>query len=160
MKTCYFLIGLPGSGKTTFANQTGLDRVSTNDVVEELSEKRNELFRDNFESKFLIAKRKAKNEKKRFVAEGKDFVWDQTNVFSTKIEGSLQYLKSRDYTVYAIFFNRPLNEVMSENEKRIVSGRDTPNKTLQEMIEQYKSLTPEKLASFGFDVVVEFYSEN
>lgn len=150
MPKLYVLVGVPGSGKSTWAaNQTWARDciyISTDHHVEEharqLGKSYSEVFKDfmpeavNLMTQDAIAARTA----------GRDIVWDQTS--TTRTSRARKFRMLPDYYKIAVVFATP---DLEELDRRLKSrpGKHIPRKVMQQMIRGFEMPTKEE----GFDEV-------
>jgi len=119
---CYFLVGLPGSGKSTWAEQRFLMPIVSSDKwVERLAEQLGKTYNEAFDSVIKEATQLFNKEIDALVEARRDFVWDQTNLTVKARAGKLSRLKN--YEVIATVFEIEANEL-----ERRRAGR--PEKTI------------------------------
>ncbi len=119
---CYFLVGLPGSGKSTWAEQRFLMPIVSSDkwverLAEQLGKTYNEAFADVIKEATLLFNK----EIDALIEARRDFVWDQTNLNVKTRAGKLSRIKG--YDIIATVF-----EIESEELERRRAGR--PEKTI------------------------------
>jgi predicted kinase len=145
MLKCYQLIGVPGSGKSTWVKSqdwiSDCVIVSTDDLVErhaaELGKTYNEVFVDfmptavDLMCKEVIAAREA----------GRDIIWDQTSVNEKSRKKKFQMLP--DYYHIAVVFSTPEK---SELERRLASrpGKSIPKNVIDAMISNFQIPTEDE----------------
>lgn len=150
----YMMIGIPGSGKSTWIkNQdwnTNTVLISSDKLIDEYAISVNKTYNEVFDEYVGIATSKifelANNAKK----DGKDVVWDQTNVSVKSRKKKLDLFP--DYHKIAVYFNTPDD---NELEKRLKSR---PGKHIsQRVIYQMKDSLVIPTIDEGFD---EIWYEN
>jgi predicted kinase len=145
MLKCYQLIGVPGSGKSTWVKSqdwiSDCVIVSTDDLVErhaaELGKTYNEVFVDfmptavDLMCKEVIAARKA----------GRDIIWDQTSVNEKSRKKKFQMLP--DYYHIAVVFSTP---EMSDLDRWLASrpGKSIPKIVIDAMISNFQIPTEDE----------------
>lgn len=152
MPKCYILIGVPGSGKSTWIKeQEFLDDtwvMSTDNIIEAIASMcgmtYNECFSDliKFADKVMWADLK-------LAAEGGDTIYiDRTNMSEKSRKKFISFLKPYGYTFEAIDFETPEDE---EWERRLASrpGKTIPKHVLEAMADNYEM----PLMSEGFEKI-------
>ncbi len=150
MNKLYVLVGVPGSGKTTWVQNQKWAKdcvvVSTDEFVEayakECGKTYSEVFQEYMPTAVLLMAAKvvdARDSKK-------DLIWDQT---STTIKTrAKKFNMLPDYYKVAVVFKRPPDE---ELEKRLASrpGKDVPWSVIEQMWGNWEEPTLEE----GFDEI-------
>lgn len=151
MPTLYMLIGVPGSGKSTWRNANPLPNavvVSTDDYIDFVADRQGitygEAFKDNIKTATQLADQKAREAFKA----GRDVVWDQTNL-TRKTRAPKLAMVPDGYEKVAVFFPTPGNE---ELKRRLASrpGKTIPPHIVLGMISQIQEPTEDE----GFDRVI------
>ena len=142
MPKCYQLIGVPGSGKSTWVkNQIwalGLTVVSTDPFVEEYAREQGKTYSQVFLDYMPIAVRLMANQAEICRANGVDVIWDQT---STTIASRIRKFNMLpDYEHIAVVFRTPDLTVLKE---RLASrpGKEVPWEIVQSMIDNWEEPT-------------------
>lgn len=115
MNKLIFLIGLPGSGKSTYANKYLAEdcKILSSDGI------RKELFGDenNQENNQLVF-RTLYERAKQFLKQGKNVVIDATNVNTEERKKSLENFKDFEVKRIAIVINTPLEKCIQQDKQR------------------------------------------
>jgi len=151
MSKCYQLIGVPGSGKTTWVNknQDLLSKcvyISTDKFVEAYAHEVGKTYTEVFDEIMLKAIDMMTKEVIQARTEGFDIVWDQT---STTVASRLKKFRMLpDYEHIAVVFKTPEE---SELKRRLKSrpGKVIPQRVIMQMIEHWEDPTLEE----GFDEI-------
>ena len=145
MPKCYQLIGVPGSGKSTWVtNQdwlTDIPVVSTDHFVEEYAKEQGKTYSEVFTEYMLIAVRLMANQALICQANGSDVVWDQT---STTVQSrARKFHMLPTYEHIAIVFQTPSWEVLNT---RLAGrpGKVVPIDVVQGMIDNWEEPTEEE----------------
>lgn len=151
-KTAYIMVGLPGSGKSTWRFDklkytpipTGI--VSSDDHIEDAAKKRgttyNDIFKDYAKTAMYLMHRDLEN----FISEGMDIIWDQTNLNVKSRAAKLAKIPD-DYEKVAVVFCLPLEKCLQRNAKR---ERSIPDHIIRNMHESFEMPTFEE----GFDHIL------
>jgi predicted kinase len=145
MSKCYQLIGVPGSGKSTWVkNQIwalGLSVISTDNFVEAYAEQQgrtySEVFRDYMPTAIDLMIQQIV-----FAHEhGHTVIWDQTSV--TVASRRKKFRMLHDYKHIAVVFKTPDPEELS---RRLASrpGKIIPEEIVQDMIDRFEMPTLEE----------------
>ena len=134
MSELIMTVGLPGSGKTTWAKQQeGYTVFSSDDIREELGDqaKNDKVFKT------------LHNKIKDALADGANCIYDATNVASKKRRNAL---KEFDCKKIAVVFATPFDVIREQNEAR---GRSVPPEVIRKMLCSWQ--TP--ILQEGFDEI-------
>ena len=135
MPKCYQLIGVPGSGKSTWiTNQVWAKDcviVSTDTFVEDYAKEVGLTYNEVFESYMPTAVKLMADQVVRARAEGKDIIWDQTSVNVKSRKRKFNMLPN--YEHIAVVFETPVMPVLT---KRLASrpGKNIPWAVMASMI--------------------------
>lgn len=150
MPTAYILVGVPGSGKSTWIkNQSWSSNcviASTDNYVEAFARSVNKTYSEVFDQVMKAAVKQMSEDVVNAREAGKDIIWDQT---STSVGSRSKKLKMLDgYTKIAVVFKTP---EASEWDRRIKSrpGKDIPAHVLRSMNDNFEHPTLEE----GFDQI-------
>jgi predicted kinase len=145
MPKCYQLVGVPGSGKSTwFRNQEWTDNcyyISTDKHVEAYAEAHGKTYSEVFEDYMPTAVENMVEEVERARAAGCDIVWDQT---STTVASRLKKFRMLpDYEHIAVVFQTPDEE---EHQRRLKTrpGKIIPEAVLFDMVWNFEMPTEEE----------------
>jgi len=152
MTTLYVLVGVPGSGKTTWIGHQSFNWdttvvVSTDIFVERYAMSVRKTYNEVFEDYMPTAIGLMAELAQLAFVEGKDVVWDQT---STTINTRAKKLRMAPatYTKIAVVFNTPSPEVHAKMLDR--PGKVIPTEVIQDMVARFEMPTVEE----GFDKVI------
>jgi predicted kinase len=135
----YILVGVPGSGKSTWAkSQTFLadaKYVSTDEHVEYYASKMNKTYSEVFEEAMPMALEFMIQEVVKARSENKDIIWDQTS--TTRASRAKKFRMLPGYYMIAVTFRTPSEEVLKA---RLDSrpGKIIPQEVVQEMISSFE----------------------
>jgi predicted kinase len=145
MPKCYQLIGVPGSGKTTwFRNQEWTENcyyISTDKHVEAYAEAHGKTYSEVFADYMPTAVENMVEEVERARAAGCDIIWDQT---STTVASRLKKFRMLpDYEHVAVVFKTPdIDELKTRLKSR--PGKVIPKRVIETMIEFWEEPTEEE----------------
>lgn len=154
MKTAYILVGVPGSGKSTWAkNQdwlTDAAHISTDVYVQKIADAVERGYSEVFDDAMPLALRLMIDDVKIAQASGKDIVWDQTSTTVSTRSKKIRMLN--DYYKIAVVFRTPDDQ---ELQKRLNSreGKQIPKYIQESMASQLKNEPP--TLEEGFDEIWE-----
>lgn len=139
---CITLVGLPGSGKTSWRHGfvEALDKpsdwvvVSSDDMIEDNARERGltykasfDALKDRINAHIAASVSSAKMQKK-------NIIWDQTNLTRNKRKNIVRTLPG--YKHYLVsFLDIPTNTIFTRNANREAYGRDIPVEILKQMSE-------------------------
>jgi predicted kinase len=151
MPNLYMLVGVPGSGKSTYLAKQDLSNavvLSTDNYVEHFAELNNKTYTEIFKSVIGEATRLMNEDLRKAVLNKQDIYWDQTNL-TAKTRSSKLASVPHTYEKIAVFFPTP-----NDNElKRRLAGR--PGKTIPaNVVLGMKSQLEMPTEAEGFDKVI------
>jgi predicted kinase len=145
MNKLYVLVGVPGSGKSTWIKEQtwmlGLNIVSTDNFVEAYAKKQGKTYSEVFEEYMPIAI-ELMTDHVIFVREhGHDIIWDQTS--TTVASRKRKFNMLPNYYAIAIVFSTPEEK---ELKRRLNSrpGKEVPWDVVQGMIDNFEMPTEEE----------------
>ena len=145
MPKCYQLIGVPGSGKSTWVkNQDwalGLTVVSTDAFVEDYARSQGKTYSEVF-AEYMPTAIGLMIEQVEFVREhGHDIIWDQTS--TTVKSRTRKFRMLRDYEHIAVVFRTP---PLDELDVRLSGrpGKHIPKNVINSMIAGWEDPTAEE----------------
>ena len=145
MPKCYQLIGVPGSGKSTWLkNQTwalGLTVISTDNFVEAYAKEQGKTYSEVFDEYMPTAVDLMSKVVVHAREHGHDVIWDQT---STSVKSRARKFRMlRDYEHIAVVFATPDADELA---KRLASrpGKNIPDHVMRSMIEGFEMPTEEE----------------
>ena len=134
MPLLYVFIGVPGVGKSTYRNSTftSVDYkiISSDDVIERIARH----FKVSYSDAFIcmpFANQLIESKLKKYIANGENIVWDQTN---TTIRSRMRKLAKfgDNYRKIAIYFETPSDIMQSKPYNR--PGKQIPDEVVAKMI--------------------------
>ena len=145
MPTCYQLIGVPGSGKSTwYSNQEWMQNmvyVSTDIYVEKFARRLGKTYREVFDQVMPRAVRLMMRKVVKARENQQDVVWDQTS--TTMISRARKFRSLLDYDHVAVIFPVP---DLKELERRLNSRADKhiPRDVVWNMIVNFEEPSEEE----------------
>ena len=148
MPTLYLLVGIPGSGKSTWVKeyqfQSDVAHVSSDYFIEEYADLHSTTYSSVFAEYAPIANKLMFDEALEAVRQGLDIVWDQTNTtISTRRK---KIAMCTGYKKIAVVFKTPKPKDLI-NRLGSRPGKVIPDSVIKQMIESYQEPTK----SEGFD---------
>lgn len=134
MPVCYQLVGVPGSGKSTWVqNQTWASDcviVSTDNLVEQYAQSQGKTYNEVFKSYMPIAVKLMAEQVVTAREQGQDIIWDQTSTSVASRRRKFNMLP--DYRHIAVIFKTPESEELTQ---RLNSrpGKNIPIKVVEQM---------------------------
>ena len=139
MNKVYILIGVPGSGKSTWtANQDWAKDcaiVSSDRFIDEHAAKEGKTYNEVFDDYIKIATKLMENHAAIAHANGKDIIWDQTNTSAKSRKRKLAMLPG--YEAIAVVFNTP-NETDLATRLASRPGKHIPDHVMSSMINSFE----------------------
>lgn len=145
MAKVYMLIGVPGSGKSTWlSNQDwakDIPVVSSDRFIDEYAAKEGKTYNEVFADYIKVATKLMDNQVLICKANGCDIVWDQTNTNAKSRAKKLAVLDG--YEKIAVVFRTPEKE---EHDRRLASrvGKSIPDNVMRSMIENFEEPSEEE----------------
>lgn len=145
MPKLYVLVGVPGSGKSTWvANQEWAKDcayISTDIHVEAYAKSQGKTYSEVFDEYMPTAIDLMMEDVERARTKGQDVIWDQTN--TTVKSRARKFRQFPGYDAIAVVFKTP---GMQELDRRLRSrpGKEIPRKVIVQMVEQLVLPTEEE----------------
>jgi len=145
MPKCYQLVGVPGSGKSTWVkNQDWAENcvvVSTDEFVEDYAKECGQTYSDVFNDYMPTAVQLMAEKVVRAREAGKDIIWDQTSTTLTSRTRKFNMLP--DYEHIAVVFESPSR---IELKRRLDSrpGKEIPEAVIEGMLASFEMPTEEE----------------
>ena len=151
MPRMWMLIGVPGSGKSTYRASLPSDAtvLSTDDQIEAIATGLGKTYTEVFRDHIASAEKDMYQQAMRAFAAGDDVIWDQTNL-TAKTRAKKLIMVPDQYEKIAVYFNTPES---AELQRRLDSrkGKTIPANILMGMASQLQRPTREE----GFDRIIE-----
>lgn len=139
MPRCYQLIGVPGSGKSTWVKNQNWARncviASTDDFVEDYARECGSTYNEVFDDYMPTAVKLMAEQVERAREAGKDVIWDQTSTTAKSRRKKFNMLPN--YEHIAVVFSTP---EPAELDRRLKSrpGKNIPWNVMQGMIKHFE----------------------
>ena len=153
MTTLYVLVGVPGSGKTTWIGHQRIDGdntviVSTDKYVEQYARSVGKTYSEVFQEYMPTAVDKMAQTVVEAFQNNKIVIWDQT---STTVNTRAKKLRMtpKHYKKIAVVFQTPRKELHDKFLNR--PGKEIPDEVIQDMITKFVYPTLDE----GFDEIVD-----
>ena len=152
MNKCYILVGVPGSGKTTWVGHQSFNYdytvyVSTDMYVEKYAAAVGKTYTEVFKDYMPLAINDMMDSVLDAFENRYDVIWDQTST-SVATRAKKLRLVPKGYEKIAVVFETPNPETHRRRLDR--PGKEIPNEIVQDMIARFEMPTVEE----GFDKVV------
>lgn len=150
------LVGLPGSGKTTFVNsllakypETHI--ASTDNLLEDFAKERGITYSEAFKTNTENLQTKMFEQMGVAINQQKDIIVDQTNMNSKSRKSKIDSLKRHGYTVIALYFEVDSNTLSKRLKERGDStGKVNPQHVLESMSNSFQYPSYDE----GFELVI------
>jgi predicted kinase len=145
MSKLYVLIGVPGSGKSTWVSNQDWAKecayISTDLYVERFAQRMGKTYSQVFKDVMPRAIRLMMRAVRRAEEQAKDVIWDQTSV--SKVSRIRKFVSLPDYYAIAVVFKTPPEK---ELKRRLASrpGKHIPWGVVSSMIQNYEEPTEEE----------------
>jgi predicted kinase len=148
MPTIYMLVGVPGSGKTTWIRNNKHDAVvlSTDDYIEKIAAKQGKTYSEVFKDAIGDATDQMEKDLIQAVRNERDIIWDQTNLTAKTRKSKLSRIP-KSYKKVGVYFSVP-----QDLRDRLASrpGKTIPEPVIISMINQLQPPSKEE----GFDEIL------
>lgn len=153
----YVLVGLPGSGKSSWTKKflATVDKpfvvVSTDDILERIASENDSRYNDVINQHYGDAEKEMKRNATEAFRNGISIIWDQTNMGANKRRKILAQTP-KQYRKIAVVFELDDQELFKRLNKR---EEETGKKIGPKIIETMKAGYSEPSKSEGFDEIVK-----
>ncbi len=152
--TIIVLVGLPGSGKSTYVNKLleeniGYVVISTDNIIENEAVRLGKTYSEVFKITIDSATKQASQNFQTSIKDCKNIIYDQTNLSLNKRKSILNQLL-KNYNKIAIVFDIPLDTIKERLLKREKeTGKIIPLNIIEDMQKRFEMPTLEE----GFDEI-------
>lgn len=128
------LVGLPGSGKSTWRKTQSLNRIvlSTDAYIEDVAVQAGKSYNDVFAATIGLAEKHMEERLNYAVEHNLEIIWDQTNLTAKSRKRKLDKLPAH-YKRHAVVFDVAIEELEECNRQRETVGRAIPWKIFNSM---------------------------
>lgn len=152
--TAYILVGLPGSGKSTWIKSKNAEGnyvvVSSDDEIEKYAKSKGLTYSDVFQDYVKTATNLMNANFRSAIANGSDIIWDQTNLSKKKRRSILDQLP-KSYRKIAVVFRVDADELQRRLDKRAQEeGKTIPTHIVDSMRKTFEIPTKEE----GFHEII------
>lgn len=144
MPKCYMMIGVPGSGKSTYIKnvlmlENNLISISTDEYIENIAQKNNSTYSNVYDSAIKDANNWFNQRLQELFKDSSDFIWDQTNINIKARKFKLNQLLRNNYEVHALAFEVEPHIIFKRLHNRaIATGKHIPDSIIKSMINSYQ----------------------
>jgi len=148
MPIAYILIGVPGSGKSTWVDKyefnTDVVHISSDYYIDEYADLHSTTYTLVFNDYAPTATKLMFDEALEAIRSGMNIVWDQTNTTISSRRKKLAMLK--DYQKIAVLFKTPKPEILKKRLDSRSHWKEIPDSVIKDMIEKFQE--PSKTEGF------------
>lgn len=154
----YMLIGVPGAGKSTWAEPFLLRKdafklISSDAYIERIAASMGKTYGDIFKATIGEATKWMEDQLNEAVSKANNLIWDQTNLTLKSRRQKLNRLMDAGYAVTAVAFECPAAELERRRlERAAKTGKDIPPSIIESMTSQY--VRPTRLEGFTKVIIV------
>ena len=146
MPKCTILVGVPGSGKSTWLSRNYLNMISgsvvisTDDIITSIARIAGFTYNDIFSDAITLAEKIMWKQLRHAAEDGRDIYIDRTNMTVNSRKKFIDYLKPYGYTFDCVVFGVPEGE---EWQRRLDSrpGKTIPQEAIDRMINSFEMPT-------------------
>jgi predicted kinase len=150
MPKCYMMIGIPGSGKSTYIknvlqSQSNLISISTDEYIEKIAKEQNGTYSSVYDSAINDANNWFNSELYKIMNSSSDFIWDQTNINIKSRKFKIKQLAKHNYEIHGIAFEVEKEVILDRlNKRALETGKFIPESIINSMIKSYQKPTLEE----------------
>jgi predicted kinase len=150
----FMLIGLPGSGKSTWSKphiENGVSIISSDDYIDKVAMEKGLTYSQVFDAEIKNATAHMNQQIQDLTTAKKPLIWDQTNLTPKSRKPKIDKLKKAGYEIIGIAFECPIDEIYNRIAQRTKeTGKHIPRKIVNQMSQSYIKPT----ASEGFTKII------
>jgi predicted kinase len=132
------LCGIPTAGKSTFSKNKKYKnyvRISSDDILDEIAKQRETTYNAIFAKNIGFAQKLMMKNLRSAIEQGKNIIWDQTNITPKQRIEKLKMVPS-DYYKVAVWFMIPMKDALTRNLQR--HGKIIPPEVIQKMYHDFE----------------------
>lgn len=158
MNNLVVMVGLPGSGKTTYSKEYFPDyqRLSSDDLLEEIARRSGKTYNEVYKSHIALTDTQFMLNLRLAIAKGADIVVDRTNLSkrsrSRILTPLIELQRVADYNVTAILMNTDLDVIKARLKAREKEGKTIPEAVMNQMTMLYEPIGSEELINEVIEV--------
>lgn len=157
-KTCFIMVGLPGSGKSTVAYELAREYnasiASSDAFIERKAKDEGKTYNEVFD-KYIGEATRVFNLKLFYaIANQENIVIDRTNLSKKTRRGYLNRFKEAGYYVVCVAVITDKKTRQTVNESRKEKGRSIPDEVVEKMENSFQV----PLSSEGFDEIIDYFN--
>jgi len=154
MPTIWMMIGVPGSGKSTWIAKQSFDWsktavISTDNIIDQRAAAQGKTYSDVFQAEIKSATAEMNANLRYAIKNSMDIIWDQTNVTAKARAQKMQSIPST-YKKIAVFFTTPPRDVLLARLAQR-EGKSIPYNIVMSMISQLQQPTYDE----GWDDIIK-----
>lgn len=144
MAVCYMLVGVPGSGKSTYieklkSEQLNISSVSSDEYIEKIAHEQSKTYSEVHREHIKDATKWMNETISNLIKNNKDFIWDQTNLNKKSRSGKIQTLIKAKYEIVAITFEVNQEVILQRiSERGRLTGKHIPKNLIESMTQSYE----------------------
>lgn len=157
MSEMYMLIGLPASGKSTWISNFLKNKndefvvISSDLIIEEISHEQGKTYDDVFSQYSKYANQEMWRRAEKAFSEGKNIIWDQTNLTVKSRKKKVQKALDSNYKVYAYVFSVDQGTLNHRLKNRSYNeGKSIPERVIKNMANSFTNPSEDE----GFNKIV------
>lgn len=159
---CYFLMGLPGSGKSVLTEKIIKENpnailLSMDMVIDKFAQENNMTYREVWSNHIKVAEKEFEKTLQSAISEKKDIIWDQTNLHKLSRAPKIKRLIDNSYEVEGITLELSRQEWQSRIQKREQNGG---KKMLPEVLDSMEKSYQSPEYSEGFNKIYVMNDSN
>lgn len=129
---CFVMVGLPGSGKSTWARRTKLPMASSDAHIERMCKLESISYSEGFIRFYSDAVKQMNEEVKELISSESPFVWDQTNLTKKKRRKILSALNEKYYAV-AVVLDAPVEQCVRRRKEGNFDHKEVAERIIRDM---------------------------
>lgn len=143
--TVVMMIGLPGSGKSTWIKQNlpGIKVLSTDDLIEKYAADKGKTYSEVFTKAAPLASAKFDQQLKKAAKDGESVIIDQTNMGKKSRMNKIAPFKNH-YKVAIMVSADPVELKLRLKHRAEMTGKNIPEKVIDQMARSFQPITTDE----------------